>query len=198
MVENLFNQLFPTAAIVQLKNNANYNFVIKHLVLEEYDCQLLFTEGLSQYPQKTKEGFEGFEKIELYFCLPLYWDLKVDQWPLYWLDRLAEIPQKNKTWFGAGDTIPAGNPPQILSDRFAANHFMLTKPIKLADLFSDPIFLNEGVQFLGVMPICQEELAYKLRNSHTILRQKLIKKNHTEQVDMFRTAVSKKRLFGLF
>jgi hypothetical protein len=65
-------------------------------------------------------------------------------------------------------------------------------------LFSDSIFLNEGIQFLGVMPICQEELAYKLRNSHTILRQKLIKKNHTEQVDMFRTAVSKKRIFGLF
>jgi len=122
--------------------------------------------------------------------------LTVNRWPLDWLTKIAELPQKNKTWFGPGDTIPAGNPPKILTDRFPANHFMLVEPIKLNYLLKSHSFAQEQISFLGLLPISQLELDYKMRNSHTVLLKKIIASNYSEQVDIFRQSVCKKRFLN--
>lgn len=195
MVESTLKSQFPDIEIVTVKENAAHNFTLKHAKSRDLGYQLLFTEGLANFNQPIKEGFEAYQNIELYFCLPDYWNLDKESWPIKWLSRVAQVPQKNSTWFGPGDTIPAGSPPEVLSDRFPANHFMLCDPIKAA-FFEDSPWKESGISFLGLVPIAQQELDYKLRNSATVLLQRLEKKGHTEQVDLFRSSVCRKRILG--
>ncbi len=189
MIESRLKSLFPEIQISVLWQDNDCPFKIKLGQLSALNYQLLFTDGLSANDQVVKSGFEAFKKIELYFLLPDYFDLNKDNWPILWLKKLAELPKKNNTWFGPGDTIPAGNPPQILSDNFAANHFMIVEPILAKPIFNHEIWAAEGIHFFGIVPICQAELEYKIRNSATVLLTRLKHKNHTEKVDFFRTAV---------
>ncbi len=198
MIEETLSTIDPKLEISTLHENIQYGFQIKWVHLPEWGCRLMFTEGLSSKIQEVKEGFEPFKKIELYFCLPDFWNIEVENWPIEWLDRLACVPQKNDTWFGPGDTIPAGNPPEELSDRFKANHFMLIEPITLGSFFENENWQALDIRFLGVVPISQDELDYKIRNSATVLTEKLKKANHTEKVDLFRTSVCRRRFLGLF
>lgn len=196
MIEAKLKSIKPDAEIRLVNQNIEHNFDIKLLEVRGLNYKLLFTDGLSKNIQKVKDGLETYEKIELYFCLPEFWNLDTEFWPAEWIDRVARVPQKYETWFGPGDTVPAGNPPQELSDRFPANHFMLVNPIHAKSLLSGKEFSDEKIAFLGLVPICQPELDYKLRNSATILLQRLEKKGHTEMVDLFRSSVCRRRILG--
>ena len=196
MISETLSLIDPALKISVLRENAQYGFQVKWVNLPNEKCQLLFTDGLAKNVQQVKDGFEAFKKIELYFCLPDYWNLNENKWPIDWIERLGAVPQKNDTWFGPGDTIPAGNPPEIISDRFEANHFMLTEPISLAHFFENSFGTDFEVKMLGIIPICQEELDYKIRNSATVLTEKLKHANHSEKVDLFRTTVCRKRFLG--
>lgn len=195
MVDTRFKSLIADSEVEFIQHNEQYGFDIKLIPLKEAKCQILFTEGVSDFEQKVKEGYEEFQRIELYFCLPDYWKINEQNWPVKWLNLLAQVPQKNNTWFGPGDTIPAGNPPEILSDRFPANHFMLSESIQLAEEM-EAIQKEMEVQFLAVIPICQKEIDYKLANSATVLLARLKHKGFSEKVDMFRTSVCRKRFLG--
>lgn len=198
MIEATLKTIDENWKIETYSTNATFGFDIKIAENKAHKIKIVFTDGLSNHAQTVKAEFEAFEKIELYFCMPEYWNSTEETWPMKWLDRLAEIPQKNKTWFGPGDTIPAGNPPELLSDRFPAQHFMLCSPIFTKDIFENPIWTENNISFLGIIPIDQYELEYKLRNSATILLRRLEKKGYDDRVDMFREAVCRKRILGLF
>lgn len=182
-----------------IKENKEYNFNI-HLLSASTtsNFKLLVTHGLSNTTQKVDEKNKFCEKIELYFCLPDYWNIEKETWPIEWLNKLAQIPQKNNTWYGIGDTIPAGKPQEYLSKTFKANHFILGLPIELKDYFSKDKWIKYGIQMLAVTPIFQDEVDFKLRNSSTILYKKLSKKSINEMVDPFRKSVCRKRILGLF
>jgi len=198
MIAELLQEIAPNCIIDTKQENSDYGFSIKVAKDPSWNYYIVFTDGLSGRQQDVPEKYDAFKKLELYFCLPDYWELEQDTWPVDWLNKLADIPQRKSTWFGPGDTIPAGNPTQPLSDRFPANHFMLVEPIKVKDVLEDPIFKTEGIQFMGIIPILQEELDYKIRNSATVLIARLVKNNYTEQVDFFRQAVCRKRFLNFF
>ena len=198
MIADLLQEIAPNCIIDTMQENFNYGFSIKVAKDPSWNYYIVFTDGLSNTEQDVPPKYEAFKKLELYFCLPDYWELNNDTWPIDWLEKLVEIPQKNNTWFGPGDTIPAGNPPKALSDRFPANHFMLVEPLKVKDVVEDPIFKTARIQFMGIIPILQEELDYKIRNSATVLMARLVKNNYTEQVDLFRQAVCRKRFLNFF
>jgi hypothetical protein len=147
--------------------------------------------------QDVNDKNEGLEHIELYFCLPNYWNLENKDWPIHWLNRIAQIPQKNKTWFGLGDTIPAGNPSEALEKTFQANHFIIAKPNHLETPFGGDGWVAP-FKMMAVIPIFQTEMDYKLRNSHTILFKKMNKKNVTELIDPYRESSCRKRIMGMF
>lgn len=193
MLENDLNINFNLDQLITHQLNQEYGFEIKSLRLEKEGVLLLFTSGLSNTNQFVDENSKALEKIELYFCLPEYFDLKKEQWPIYWLDRVASIPQKNKTWLGLGDTIPAGKPPEAISDKLTANHFVIMNPYVIQK------YLNEEseVYHLAIVPIFQEELDYKLRNSYTILFKKFSKNGITEMVDIYRSSCCRKRILGM-
>jgi hypothetical protein len=187
--------IFNDKEIQLVKQNADFGFDIHHVKVPELKCSVLFTAGLSQTEQRVKEGFEDFRKIELYFCLPDYMEVNGDHWSVYWLNRIAEVPAKFDTWFGMGDTVPAGNPPEVIFEPFEANHFMLTPPMLMNDFFNHDQIQQKGIQFMAIVPISQDELDYKLRNSWSVLLKRLQKKRFTEKVDNFRTSVCRKRWF---
>lgn len=198
MLEGTLKNIIEFKSSCVVFENQKFNFSIHHCIPKEGDYQLLITDGLRAYAQGVNEDNNGLEHIELYFCLPDYWNLDQNPWPLEWLNKLAEIPQKNTTWFGIGDTIPAGKPPEDLDDTFMANHFILRRPNMLAEQFSGEKWEKIPYKLLSVIPIFQRELDYKLRNSYSMLFKKFDKKNIDERIDPYRTSVCKKVVFGLF
>lgn len=197
-VEDILS-LKPTEKIL---SNTEYGFDITYARAADDSFQILYTQGLRNYQQQVNDDNASFEHIELYILLPSYWNLERDQYPVNWLERLAIVPQKNNTWFGVGDTIPAGNPPEELAENFSANHFMLRPPIQLKDQLSGELWDAEmNFQFLAVIPLYQDEINFKLRNSHSMLFKKMDSFGYTEQWDIYRPSSIKKflsRLFGSF
>lgn len=185
---------FDSAKIVS--SNEEYHFNILHIQAENQNFQLLVTEGLSSYNQNTEEEANIPSRIELYFCLPDYWNIEQMDWPVQWLNRIAQVPQKYSSSFGHGDTIPAGNPPEELDDKLKTNHFILSHPNLLDASLTGKKWEDMDFQMLAVFPIFQTEVDFKLRNSATILFKKLAKKQITEKIDQYRNSVCRKRLLG--
>lgn len=182
----LFSNIVESKEQKTVLINAEYNFEIVHLTPKKGNYQLLLTKGLCSFEQNVKADCEKYKFIELYICLPDYWDLTHQNWPITWLNRLAELPQKNKTWFGPGDTIPAGNPPQVLDEKFKANHFILMPPTFMLAFLNEDIVNSENQSLLAVVPIFPREIKFKLKNSHTMLFNQFAKKGITELCDIYR------------
>ena len=178
-----------------LFENTAYNFKIYRLKVADHSHDILFTEGMANYAQEVNEENNDLKHIELYFYLPEYWNLEIEDWPIYWLDRIAQVPQKNNTWFGHGDTIPAGNPPVSLQPNFEANHFILSRPKALDELTN--FSWKAPTKLLAVIPIFEKELNFKLRNSHSVLFKKFEKNNIDEKIDIYRTSCCRNRFLGL-
>lgn len=191
----MIHDIFKNATLQVLETNQLYGFEIVHLISHDPKLQLIYTNGLSNYTQPVSEGNEDLKHLELYFLLPEYWNLKVSDWPVTWMNRIAQIPQKNKTWFGVGDTIPAGNPPAYIDDKQKTSYFIISKPIQLAETF---VKKENQPQFLAVIPIFKKEFDFKMQNSSTILFNKFKEKGYSELVDIYRTPVARKRFMGVF
>lgn len=170
----------------ELRSNEAYKFRIMHARSTNQDFQILFTDGLRSNEQEVNEENVGLEKIELYILLPAYWNLDNDHYPVEWLERIAAVPQKNNTWFGNGDTIPAGNPAEELSENFSANHFILRRPKKLGADLDENWESSLGYRLLSVIPIYQNEIDFKLKNSHSMLFKKMDALDYTEMWDVYR------------
>lgn len=195
MIKSYLHNNYPDALIEQLTINEEYGYTINRLTSKKDKIQLLFTLGLGNVERTVKEGFEQYKRTEIYFNLPDYLNLAEQDWCLNWINKIAQIPQKHNTWFGSGDTIPAGNPPQKISPQFIANHFILSKPIDYKDVF-ETIYNEYAITFLVIIPIFQSELDFKIRNSGTVLIDRIIKKGNTDRVDLFRKNVCRKRFLG--
>lgn len=175
--------------------NVDYNFKIHLLKIAPASPMILFTEGMAEYEQAVNADNEDLKHIELYFYLPGYWNLATDEWPLHWLNRIAQVPQKNETWFGHGDTIPAGNPPEELQTTFKADHFIIARPKALE--YSLKSKWTHNTKLLAVIPLFKKEVDYKLRNSFSVLFKKMEKNNIDEKVDPYRTSCCRKRILGM-
>lgn len=180
------------------QKNDVYDFEIHLIKPVSKDCQLLVTKGLTNYVQPVKEKFEQFEHIELYMCLPEYWDLSKTNWPIEWMNKIAEIPQKNKTWFGPGDTIPTGNPPQPVDEKLKTDYFILSEPILLSGELSPEKLILSSFTMLAVVPIFKKEFDFKMQFSATKLFERFATKNVTELIDIYREPVGRKKFMGLF
>ena len=179
------------------QKNELYDFEIHLINPVSKDFQLIVTKGLVNYTQPVKEKFEQFQHIELYMCLPDYWDLSKSKWPLEWLNKIAAVPEKNKTWFGPGDTIPAGNPPKIVDEKLKTDHFILSEPILLSGELSGEKWNDSSFNMLAVIPIFKKEFDFKMQFSATKLFERFATKNVTELIDIYREPVGRRKFMGL-
>lgn len=200
---NKLKSIFNVESITELTVNTEYGFSINWIKpTKKNPHHIIFTSGLSDSKQIGSEKYPEFESVELYFCLPEYWkvqDSSLDyQWPIEWLNRIAQIPQKNSTWFGPGDTIPAGNPVEIISSKLKQNHFILTEPIQFEALLKTVNLDSKEVRFLSVLPIFEDEMTFKTKNSSKILLEKYKDNSLTEEIDEYRTPVVRNSKYNLF
>jgi hypothetical protein len=198
VVTERLQSIFELAEVAFVQQNAEYDFVIKLLKPKGEKFQILYTEGLSKTQQIDAQQNNKYKRIELYFLLPDFWDLTKKDWPVYWLNRIAQVPQKNKTWFGAGDTLPAGNPPKALDDILKCSYFILSDPILLESKIGNNVSADQEFSFLAVIPIFEKEFDFKMQNSATPLLKIFRDKQIFEMIDIYRQPLARKKFMGIF
>ena len=163
---NKLKSIFNVETSLELKKNRDYGFSINWIkATKENPHHIIFTTGLSDSKQSVSEKYPEFEHVELYICLPEYWKVTdrndENQWPIEWLNRIAQVPQKNSTWFGPGDTIPTGRIPKPISNKFQQEFFILTEPILLESQLKEVELPKKTIRFLAVVPIFENEFDFK-------------------------------------
>ncbi len=160
--------------------------------------KILVTSGLSSYDMPVHERYNGRENVELYFCLPRYWDVTEKdnpnrEWPAEWLEKLVHYVIEKKGWYGPGHSIQCRKDFEPLSETMRENHFLMVDPILLKDELQ-PIEKNgKQIHFLGIIPIYGEEMDYKQGKGTYKLLKKLTDKSINEKLDDFRESVLKSR-----
>ncbi len=159
------------------------------------NIKVVMTNGLSDYCMPVHEKFEGKERTELYFCLPSYWDLDNPngQWIFEWISKLAKHVIEKHTWFGVGHTIPNGSPAMPLSPTMKQKYLLLNEPMFLEKELS-PLQLSAfEVNFLGIIPIFEDEMDYKMGKGTYKLLLKMEAKGVSELLDDFRLSSLKSK-----
>lgn len=203
MVKDKLLSVFNLEDIQLIKNNQEFNFTINLACPKDQSYKILFTEGLSKNIQNVDDKFIDYKQIELYICLPEYWNLDKYSWPIETLNRIAESPIKNKSWFGPGDTISTDGPKKSVSKEIVDvydtefNYYMLSDPLLIKELVSDNPEEKEAFRFLAVFPIHKKEFDYKMRNSATVLLKKIQLRGYSEQIDVYRKSVCRNRILGM-
>jgi hypothetical protein len=190
--------IFNASDCIKLRENSAYGFSIYRLSSPKHKCQLIFTVGLSNHKQNTNQKHKDFEFVELYFCLPDYWRIDDHIYLVDYLEKIAQIPKKNQTWFGPGDTIPTAKTPVALSDKLRQAYFILSEPLLLKNELTKVKTEHKNIRFFAIIPIFDTEFDYKMRNSAKVLIAKMQYKNVNELLDYYRTPVARKRILGLF
>lgn len=190
---------FKNSNFKLLKQNKNFGFDIYLMEPQKgIPYQLVFTCGLSNFKQEPIEKYDSIKYVELYFCLPEYWIIDKNHWSVEYIEKIAQIPQKNNTWFGPGDTIPTANTPVPLSEELKQSYFILSEPMLLEDKLKSINLADKTIHFFAIIPIFKTEFEYKMRNSAKVLIAKMQYKQMNEMIDEYRKPVARKRILGLF
>lgn len=194
---HLLTKYLGPGKLQTLLTNEGYKFAIHSFKPDEDDFKLLCTDGLRHYAQPVTERSAAYQHIELYMMLPDYWDLDKIDWPLQWLHRIAQVPQKNNTWFGLGDTLPAGSPPSPVHPMCDFRYFILNNPDRFAQQIL-PKMWDEEFSLLAVVPIFKREFDFKEQNGASFLFDAFQRKGITEMIDTFRQPAARRKFMGLF
>jgi hypothetical protein len=135
---------------------------------------VLVTLGMGARPMNVPEELADsrLERAEAMICLPPDWqfdDLENETWywPLRWLKIIARLPIEESAWLGWGHTIPNGRP---FADNTELSNIMLLNPGAFGHKsFTCGLPGGETVNFYQIIPLYEEELAFKIKNSAEIL-----------------------------
>ena len=180
--------------IIEPKIEGNFPLIrIKHH--KRSDITIVMTDGLRNYKMPVPEKIASRTHNELYFCLPSYWEVDApeNKWVFDWLQRLARYAVEKETYFAHGHTIPNQNPAVALSPSMNQKYLMLIDPDYLRPELKPQTIGNITVHFLGVLPIFEDEMDYKMGKGTTKLQKKLAAKSITELLDDYRSTSLKTR-----
>ncbi len=156
---------------------------------------VLMTNGLSDYAMPVPEKYKERNHAELYFCLPSYWDLTTEngKWVIEWIQKLAKHCIEKETWYGIGHTFPNGNPALPLSNTMKQKYLMLNSPYFLEKELSPIQTEDKEIHFLGIIPIFEDEMDYKMGKGTYKLLQKIEGKGVSELLDDYRMSCLKSK-----
>jgi hypothetical protein len=156
---------------------------------------VLMTNGLSDYAMPVPEKYKERNHAELYFCLPSYWDLTTEngKWVVEWIQKLAKHCIEKETWYGIGHTFPNGNPAMPLSTTMKQKYLMLNAPYFLEKELTPIISEGKTIHFLGIIPIFEDEMDYKMGKGTYKLLQKIEGKGVSELLDDYRMSCLKSK-----
>jgi hypothetical protein len=156
---------------------------------------VLMTNGLSDYAMPVPEKYKDRNHAELYFCLPSYWDLTTENgnWVIEWIQKLAKHCIEKETWYGIGHTFPNGNPALPLSNTMKQKYLMLNAPYFLEKELLPIQTEDKEIHFLGIIPIFEDEMDYKMGKGTYKLLQKIEGKGVSELLDDYRMSCLKSK-----
>lgn len=135
----------------------------------ERNYYTLITGGMGAHimnvpPELRKKKLD---RAEIVVCLPPDWEIESSKeasyWPLRWLKILARLPGNENSWLGWGHTIPNGQP---FADNTQLSGVILIDPQGVPEeAFSFPLPNGSRVNFYQMLPIYEEEMAFKLQQS---------------------------------
>jgi hypothetical protein len=167
------------------------------LSLKEGRGQMLFTTNLSDYTMPVPENYKEFERIELYFLLPEYWNSDMNDPLFQWaMDTLVSIKAylTQGRWAINGHTFSLKDVPE---SRFKATGFealLLTEPISLVALNQAIDSANGPLYFKALTPIFKREKDFKVARGIQKLMGKFLDKGVNEKWDEFRISAVKSRI----
>jgi hypothetical protein len=171
------------------------------------DYHVLVTSGLSDRPMPAPESCPDCRYAELYLCLPAPWLLatqnfsnKRNYWPIRLLQMLARFPHAFGAWLWMYHTVPNFDPPKPYADNTSLCGAMLGPPISLPEDFARlQVPGSPAIHFFSVLPLHQEEMDFKVKNSGESLMAHLFKHGViADIVDPARKSVIPRKRLGLF
>jgi hypothetical protein len=161
----------------------------------------LVTSGMSDRPMNAPEQASDCKFAELMLCLPPDWPLDEKSWeeprwywPVYLLKMLARFPHEYQTWLWWGHTMPNGDPAEPYAENTQLCCALLLAPTLFDDSFSQlEIDGEKTIHFLSIVPLYQEEIAFKLDKGAEALCERFDKHNITELLNPQRVNVCKKK-----
>jgi hypothetical protein len=159
------------------------------------EITVLMTNGLSEYAMPVPEKYKERKNVELYFCLPSYWDLTTEngKWVIEWIQKLAKHCIEKETWYGIGHTFPNGNPAMPISATMKQKYLMLNAPYFLEKELSPIQTEDKEINFLGIIPIFEDEMDYKMGKGTYKMLQKIEGKGVSELLDDYRMSCLKSK-----
>ena len=147
---------------------------------EERDYYTLVTMGMGAHRMNVPEELAEYklERAELAIALPTHWKLDAESikdekwyWPIGLLKVLARLPIANDTWLGFGHTMDKQSP---FAEDTKLCSAILTGPQSVKP-GSEVCILPDGeeVNFYQVIPLYQEESAYKMEYDADVLLKKM-------------------------
>ncbi|MFC0213715.1 suppressor of fused domain protein [Paenibacillus chartarius] len=171
----------------------------------ERNFYTLVTCGMSDLPMTVPPGAETYRYAELMLALPPTWrfsqeDFKDEScyWPIRLLKTMARLPHEYNTWLHLGHTVPNGDPAEPYAAGTKLNGVMLTIPASLDNVpgfFKLKLSETKTVHFFGLVPLYEEEMAFKLKHGADKLFEKLDRAGISELLDPQRKCVLRKRFW---
>ncbi len=155
---------------------------------KERNFYTLVTMGMGAHKMSVPEEISNRARAELCICLPSDWQIDNSEeeyyWPMRWLKILARLPIEQNTWLGYLHTIPSGEP---LAENTQLTGFILDAPNVIND---DECILPNGeiVNFYSIIPVCEEEMSYKVENGGEALLARIEDTNE----DIFLVDINRK------
>jgi len=157
---------------------------------EERACTILCTAGMGARRMNVPRNLRprGVDRVELFMVLPKDWDVQSaaeeERWPADWLRFLSELPFRDDSWLGFGQTVSNGKP-------FASNTELAGSLVVSATEFGSEAgecTLSDGtcVIFYGIAALYKEEMEYARENGAEALLDLMKEENVTATLDIAR------------
>lgn len=173
--------LGQVVGVVDAGSGSGIELEILHVdVTESKPFHLLITSGMSDRAMPVPEDMEASPRAELILGLDASWPFGPEHvgdrrhvWPLQLLVSMARLPHGHGLWFGAGHTVPNGNPPHPYVPETELCGALVAPPVAVPPEFLR-LSVDEGViEFLGVVPVYAEEMQLKVERGIEALYQRL-------------------------
>jgi hypothetical protein len=136
---------------------------------------ILVTQGMGSRKMNAPKDVrkERRDRAEVLITLPPDWkvedkDMKW-QWPMVWLNMLAELPILNDTWLGYGHTVegPCGGNTELCGVMLTLLHESFGDEAMTCEMPN-----GERIIFYQVLPIYEGELKFKIENDAEALEDR--------------------------
>ena len=168
----------------------------------------LVTSGMAERPMTVPADSELPRFAELTVALPADWPLAQGDeslsdervyWPIRLIKDLARLPHDYSTFLWFTHTIPNGDPPEPYSTATGLCCALIVPPVVAPEQFAGLDCGERQVRILGVLPLYEDEMQFKLEHGVDALFDRLDDGGVADVIDPARPSVlarKKRRFFG--